>query len=161
MATKRDNPHLPPPGTGAEPASAPDLLLYVLAAGGDERKLAEELGLSQTDIKRLPRLERERLSHLRLLQAAGERLGPAELSALMRARLAEMLLSAESAQELAALLRAGERFGNPPVAKSIPVAASDQDLGPYDLAGAVREARKLLSEIDTEEAQGLPEELAS
>jgi hypothetical protein len=138
-------------GSGAD-NHVPDLLLFALALGGDERALAGDTGFSAERLKRLPREQAARYTHLRLLRAAGQRIAPDELSALMRARLAEMLLKAETATELAALLRVGERLGQSAPARGLRgTVSSSADPPVYDFDSAVAEARRLLSEIDAEE----------
>lgn len=138
-----------------------ELLLWVAAGGGPEGALAAKAcGVSRQALRNL-RLEHPEAARRAMeLRRLGEAISRDELSLLLRARVAEMLIQASGASELAALLRVFDKL---PVLDSEAQARAEADraavdplagITELDLAASVAEARRLLEEIDAEEAGG-------
>lgn len=98
------------------------------------------------------------LERVRRLQQLGHVLGREELAVLLRARLAEQLLKAGTAAELAALLRVfdkiPERADRLAEQAQLDNSSDNQpdgfELTGLDLATSIAEARRLLAEIEAE-----------
>ncbi len=131
----------------AELEDGAELLLWALAGDGVED---QALTLGQA--------EAQPYARVRQLRRLGAMLGREELAVLLRARLAEQLLKAGSAAELAALLRVFDKIPERAELQAQQVTVADGannhpdgfEITGLDLATAVAEAQRLLAEIEDE-----------
>jgi hypothetical protein len=100
-------------------------------------------GLSERHVAALARQHSGQLARLRQLSAGGELLDENELLVLLRARLGEALLEADSLRELNEAARILEKL---PAASSLDEAEDDE----LSLEEAIAEARRLLAELDSD-----------
>ncbi len=120
------------------------LILWAVARG---LKPAEgwfrATGLSERQVAALARRHGAQVARLRQLQTVGQLLDDGELLILLRARLTEALIEAESVKELSEAAR---------ILEKLPAAGSpdDDDEDDLSLEEAIAEARRLLRELDSD-----------
>lgn len=150
-------------------AGPAQLLLWVLALGlTPERGWFHAAGRTNDEMKELAALHSVEVEELRQLQAIGVMVREEQLAAVLRARLAEQLLAAQSPKDLYEAVRVYEKLPKlaVPAGKqadaaghAVAEASPEEDI---NLEAAIAEARKLLSELDSlprpEELEKLAEE---
>jgi hypothetical protein len=124
-----------------------DLLLWALASGIEpEAGWFRAVRLSRRELTALSERHADRFSRLRLLKTIGQITERRHLEVLLKSRLAEMLLSAAGPRELTEISRVLEKL---PAARSAETGNDvNSDLDGLELAEAMSEARRLLSELE-------------
>lgn len=135
------------PENVAKPPAGDTLLLLAHASGiKPATSWYRELGVSQQQLTELAGAQQAAVDYYRRLLVVGGLFTEQHLALILRARLAEQVIAASSAKELAEAVRVLEKL--PALS---PPADSAEGLAELDTAGleaAVSEARALLTELD-------------
>ena len=135
-----------------------ELLLWAVACGlKPARGWHHAIQMNTAAVRQLAAGHEKTLARYRLFHAIGEILDQQHLALMLRARLAEQILTATSGKELAEAVRVFEKLpggakpaGGTSMAATagVPLAGSGDELAGMDLDTAIAEARRLLTELD-------------
>lgn len=139
-------PETEPVGVAGPPAG--DTLLLLAHASGVKPATSwyRELGVSQQQLTELAGAQQAAVDYYRRLLVVGGLFTEQHLALILRARLAEQVIAATSAKELAEAVRVLEKL--PALSPQPDADGTAAELDTAGLEAAVSEARALLAELD-------------